>query len=142
MNEIKLTLTRSQVYTWEDQNQPGSTITWSIALALQIIGDREPDLRMPLEAQRHALTRNTLSSDLDEAYARTTDLTKPLIAVVSPVEFVPGKMVLLIIDGWHRIKHSVLVNNQTPIPVHVLMPDEEETCRIAAINIQDLSTTD
>lgn len=138
MNEIKVTLQRGQVYTWEDQNT-GSTIIWSIGRALEILGDREPDFHMPPEAQRKALQSNPLSADLDEAYARTTDLTKPIIAVISPVEFVPGKLVLLIIDGWHRIKHSVLVNNTTPLPVRVLMPDEEETCRIAAINIQDFT---
>lgn len=131
-----------QVYTWQDID--GTVISWSIPQALEIIGDRPPlkAFAMPPEIQRQALESNAFAHEFDEAYARTTDLTKPIIAVVSPTETKEGQIVLLIIDGWHRIKHSVLINNPNSLPVHVLLPHEERACRIELINKPDWVTTE
>lgn len=122
-----------QFYTWEPPN--GEPISWSIGHALEIIGDRPPieAAAMPPEMQRLALERNSLACEIDEAFAMTTDLSKPIIAIISPIEFVPGNIVLIVIDGWHRIKHSVAINNPNALPVHVLLPWEEEACRITMI---------
>lgn len=122
-----------QCYTWESPD--GTTITWCIDMALEIIGDRPPIKAAALSPayQRQALASNLLSPEINEEYAMTTDLSKPLIAVVSPIEFRPGSIVLIIIDGWHRIKHSVAINNPNDLQVHVLLPNEERACRICPI---------
>jgi hypothetical protein len=74
-----------------------------------------------------------MAHEIDPEYARTKDLSKPLIAVESPFEVRDGYCVLLIIDGWHRITKAVLENYPHPLKVHVLNRAEEMQCRIERI---------
>lgn len=122
-----------QCFNWH--SPAGTSITWSIDMALRIIGEREPmpEAALSPELVVHALRCNSLAHELDKDYALTTDLTKPLIATISPLEKQDGKIVLIIIDGWHRILHAFLVNYPMDLQVHVLTPEEEQACRIERI---------
>ncbi|MBC7526466.1 MAG: hypothetical protein H7308_02855, partial [Chthonomonadaceae bacterium] len=55
---------------------------------------------------------------IDEAYAHTRDLSKPLIAV-------PQEERLLIIDGWHRLLRAVLEEVEE-LPLYLLTQEEAD----------------
>lgn len=117
-----------QGFTWVGRN--GDTFTWSIDLAQRIIGDREPTTEITLEDQVQAMLCNSCRDELNLEHAMTTDLSKPLIAIEHPVESVEGAIVMLFIDGWHRMAKSILTQNRTPLKVHVLTREEERACRV------------
>lgn len=121
-----------QVYHFEYQ---GRDWYWSIDMALRIIGDRAPipQAEMTPDMVKQALASNQYAGEIDPAFAMTRDLSKPIIAIISPVEFVPGRNVLLLIDGWHRLRKSALINHPEPLQCHVLSPAEEQACRIRRI---------
>ncbi len=70
-------------FTWESPD--GSTITWNIDKAIEIIGDRPTKFNLSPGQIPHVLRSNSCVLEMDLAYAMTTDLTKPLIATVSPI---------------------------------------------------------
>ncbi len=119
-----------QAFTWESPD--GTTITWSIDIAKQIIGDRPTDLKFNVtpDGVLQVLRSNNRVMELDSNYAMTTDLSVPLIAVISPIEKVEGKIVLIIIDGWHRIVKALVTQHRQPLKMHVLTDEEAEQCRI------------
>jgi len=125
---------RGQVYSFEHD---GLQFHWSIDLALRIIGSREPypNAAMTPEMVKQALASNIYSKDLDREFALTRDLSKPLIAVVSPIEFRGGNcVVLLLIDGWHRMVKAAQIGHTEPLQCHVLSREEEMACRIVKLN--------
>lgn len=119
---------QGQCFTFEYPGRP--QITWSIEVAKHIIGDRHPATDISLAAARIALARNELAKEISDEWAMTRDLSEPLIAVESPWEAHPNQLVLVIIDGWHRLRKMDLTNHEQPLPVHVLLREEEEMCRI------------
>lgn len=119
---------RHQCFTWQNVN--GETITWSITEALKLVSVRQPDLGPTVEDCRHALTLNEFAHDIDDAYAMTTDLSKPLLVVTSPIQDQPGKTCCIIIDGWHRMRKADLTNYDKPLPFYWLTPEEEKACRV------------
>lgn len=120
-----------QAFTFEYPD--GRVVTWSIDMAKEIIGNREPQTELSLYQACIALQRNSLSDEINLPYAMTTDLSKPIIAVVSPLEEQPEHVVLVIVDGWHRIARMVLEQREEPLRVHVLSRDEEMQCRVERI---------
>jgi len=122
-----------QIYRYEYE---GQTFFWSIDLALKIIGNRPPipQAAMTPDMVKQAIASNIYAKEIDVEKALKSDLTKPLIAVVSPIEFRPDGIVLLLIDGWHRLSKSALINHPHPLPCHVLSRAEEEMCRVVPAN--------
>lgn len=120
-------------FTWESPT--GETITWSIDLCRQLIGDRPPveDAALDLYGVARCLKSNGRVAELDPEYALTTDLSKPLIAVISPLEVVEGHHVIILIDGWHRMLKAFLTQFDGKLQVHVLTAEEEKQCRVRRI---------
>ncbi|WP_433426237.1 hypothetical protein ACQP1V_43070 (plasmid) [Microtetraspora malaysiensis] len=90
---------------------------WNINLAEDIVQGREPDHIRVDEAGPLFFVR------IDEAYAATVDLTKPLI--LAPFADCGN----LVIDGWHRIWKARRDGVET-LPAHLLTPEEEYRVRI------------
>lgn len=97
--------------------------SWDIVKALALVQDREPDALLPVESwyNMSGIMR------IDETYAKTTDLDKPvlLVKIQHPTE---GEFPL-IIDGWHRIWKAHNEGVET-LPVIVLTAEEEEAIRL------------
>lgn len=61
---------------------------------------------------------------IDPDYARTVDLSRPLLAVPLPDVGTP-----IVIDGWHRI-HKAQQTGITELPLIILSADDERACRL------------
>lgn len=81
----------------------GHTLVWNVTKAWKIVGERprDPDFFRPAEqgvTVAHLMERYP---SLDWEYAKTTDLTRPLL-------FVAYRGKAQMIDGWHRLARAVL----------------------------------
>ncbi|MGI5281727.1 hypothetical protein ACQEVF_59300 [Nonomuraea polychroma] len=90
---------------------------WNINLAEDIVQGRGPDYVRADETGPLFLVH------INEDYAATVDLTKPLI--VAPIPDAGN----LVIDGWHRIWKARKTGVET-LPAHLLAPEEEYRVRI------------
>lgn len=111
-----------QVYSFEDEE--GWQYHWSVYEAKQR-AEKNSELGT-FSVQEAGITTDLLLRmypDLDEAYALTTDLMRPLLFV--PLD---GKHVL--IDGCHRTLKATLVGVDI-LPCYVLSYADEEASRIA-----------
>ncbi|TDD87360.1 hypothetical protein E1293_08110 [Actinomadura darangshiensis] len=92
---------------------------WDVALAARA-------------AARYPVTRANVSEigalgaliRIDDDYAETVDLSRPLLAVPLPEVRTP-----IVIDGWHRI-HKARQTGVTELPVIFLDGDDERACRL------------
>ena len=87
-----------ETYTFE---HAGHVFVWNVSKAWRLIGQgpRDTDRFCPAEqgvTEEHLRERYP---DLDQEYAETTDLSKPLL-------FVPYNGAAQLIDGWHRLVRS------------------------------------
>ncbi|MES2461986.1 MAG: hypothetical protein V4671_15485 [Armatimonadota bacterium] len=64
--------------------------------------------------------------DIDEAYAHTTDLSRPLLFVLHPK---PEEATAILIDGWHRLFRAVTEGGET-LPAWALTREEAEQIRL------------
>jgi hypothetical protein len=64
-------------------------------------------------------------ADLDEAYALSTDLSKPLLFVTLNGE-------AQLIDGWHRLLKAVITGVPV-LPCYVLSEDQADSCLIVKL---------
>ena len=64
-------------------------------------------------------------TDLDEAYAMTTDTSQPVL-------FVPHNGKDLCIDGWHRLYRAATIG-QEEVPAYFLTPEQAETIKILTL---------
>lgn len=119
---------RHQCFRWQDVT--GETITWSISEALKLLAGRTPELGPTVEDCRQALALNEFAHEINDEYALTTDLTKPLLVVTSPIQDHAGRTSVIVIDGWHRMRKADLINYDQPLPFFWLSAEEEKACRI------------
>lgn len=81
----------------------GTLRAWDVSQALELVSDgREP---MHFSLKDRNITPGvvrTLYDGIDEEYAMTTDLRRPLL-------FIPFSGECLLIDGWHRMFHAAVL---------------------------------
>jgi hypothetical protein len=126
MKAITIEARPTEVFSW--QWPDGTEVTWSIERAKAACEGREPTGEVPLEAIKGTMDMNEGSKDIDDAFAMTKDLSKPLICVLSPIRH-EGKLSIIIIDGWHRMRKAVLTNTPS-LKFYLLGPQIEEQCRV------------
>jgi hypothetical protein len=113
-----------QVYSFEDET--GTQWHWSIAVArhlaeadgiLEMISLR--DLGITLEFVRDQYP------GMDEEYALTTDLDKPLL-------FVPFRDKVRLVDGWNRLFHAVVLGRDL-LPAYFLTQEQADAALICRL---------
>ena len=105
--------------TFVHEAPDGRVRAWDVTAAGQIVADGRKPGRFSLKDYRVTLEFILEHYEgIDEAYARTRDLSKPLIAV-------PQEERLLIIDGWHRLLRAVLEEVEE-LPLHLLTQEEAD----------------
>jgi hypothetical protein len=121
---IELGRAEDQVYSFQEED--GTQYHWSVAEARKraeanaVLG--------ALSLEEAGVTPDLLRRmypDLDEVYALTTDLSRPLLFV--PLE---GKHVL--IDGWHRAFRGA-VERVDLLPCYVLSQEDADACLIVKL---------
>lgn len=89
--------------TYVHEAEDGTLRAWDVTEGNKLAQDgRKP---MVFSLAEHAVTLEKIRSlyeGLDEEYARTADLSRPLLAILFAGEE------LLILDGWHRLARAVL----------------------------------
>lgn len=112
---------RDEVYHMTDAD--GSTYQWNVALGRQLAQKRGKVIAFyPAEfgiTTEHIRGRYP---ELDEAYAMTCPLARPLL-------FVPFKGVSQLIDGWHRLFKAVVLG-VLELPAYLLTEQEAEAALI------------
>lgn len=130
---VELGSPRDQVYSYEADD--GWQFHWSIVEAMKrakaqgeldtFAGDSDRSTTVSLQdaGMTKALAR-LMNQGLDETFALSTDLTKPLLFV----PFYPerdtdgndtGKCVHLLVDGWHRVFHALHIGVDI-LPCYIL----------------------
>jgi hypothetical protein len=91
-----------QVFQFNDES--GTEWHWNASQGMRIVlaAGREPEAFYPGDSGLDEAQIRRQYPDIDEAYALTTDLTKPILFI----PFHDGTHVL--IDGWNRLLHAVL----------------------------------
>jgi hypothetical protein len=122
---IFLNLT-DQVFTFTDAT--GTQWHWNASAGMRLT---EQSPRTPLEfwPSEHGIDLAHLReryTDLDEEYARTVDLSKPILFV----PFHDGTSVL--IDGWHRL-YRAISEGVNWLPCYELTPEEAEEILVMKI---------
>lgn len=113
-----------QVYSLEDED--GTQYHWSVSEALRQAQARDALFSISLRECSITLEKvRKLYDGLDESYARTTDLTKPLI-------FVPFKGKDQLVDGWHRVAGALLTGIDE-LPAYFLTQDEADACLVCKL---------
>lgn len=102
----------------------GRTCVWNVTKAWALIneGPREPDKFRPAEQGVTVAHLTERYPTLDWNYAKTADLTKPLL-------FVPYAGQAQMIDGWHRLARAVL-ENIPGLPAYLLTQEEADQCLV------------
>jgi hypothetical protein len=114
-----------QVYSLEDE-QDGTQYHWSVSEALRRAEARGQLYTVSLSECGITLEKvRALYVGLDEAYALTTELTKPLL-------FVPFKGKDQLIDGWHRVAHALLTGVDV-LPACFLTQEEADACLVCKL---------
>lgn len=116
-----------QVYSF--QAQDGEQYHWSVAEArkrAEASGDLGTvslsEAGMTVEMVRK------LYSGLNETYALTTDLTRPLL-------FVPFKGEHVLIDGWHRVLKAASIGVDI-LPCYMLSQQDADACLIVRVPLK------
>jgi hypothetical protein len=114
-----------QVYSLEDE-QDGAQYHWSVSEALRRAQVRGQLYTVSLCACGITLEKvRALYVGLDETYALTTELTRPLL-------FVPFKGKDQLIDGWHRVAHALLAGVDV-LPACFLTQEEADACLVCKL---------
>lgn len=131
MNRSRDTPLRQIIAVWETlQNETfsyqheGHTYLWNVTRAKAIVEERprEPDLFRPQEQGVSVAHIAQRYPSLDWEYARTTDMSLPLL-------FVPFAGAAQLIDGWHRLGRAVL-EGVTELPAYLLTEEEARQCLV------------
>jgi hypothetical protein len=100
----------------------GHTYVWNISKAWRFIQEspREPDYFRPAEQGVTIEHLQERYPSLDWEYAKTTDLSRPLL-------FVPYRGQAQLADGWHRVARAVLEGIEE-LPAYLLTDEEANAC--------------
>lgn len=122
--EIELGSANDQVYSFQDED--GTQYHWSIREARKraeancVLGD--------FSLEEAGITPDLLRKmypSLDEAYAMTTDLSRPLLFL--PLD---GKHILA--DGWHRAFRAAVTGIEL-LPCYLLTQEDADACLIVKL---------
>ena len=108
-----------ETYTFE---HAGHVFVWNVSKAWRLIEQAPRDIDMFRPAEQ-GVTEDHLRErypDLDEEYAKTTDLSRPLL-------FVPYNGAAQLFDGWHRLFKAVR-NKVSELPAYLLTEEEANAC--------------
>lgn len=120
---VELGSPRDQVYSYEADD--GWQFHWSIVEATKRAKARGELTTVSLgEAGMTKQLARLMNQGLDETFALTTDLTKPVLFVPFHPERNAdgndfGESVHLLVDGWHRVFHALHVGVDT-LPCYIL----------------------
>jgi hypothetical protein len=100
----------------------GHTYVWNVSKAWRLIEKtpREPAYFRPAEQGVTVAHIWERYPSLDWTYAKTTDLSRPLL-------FVPFAGAAQMVDGWHRIARAVLEGVEE-LPAYLLTEEEANSC--------------
>lgn len=115
-NALFVTWWDDQVYSMTDA-ATGEQWFWNASAGMRLAEVRGEMVAISL--QELGVTVEMLRQqypELDEAYALTTNIARPLL-------FVPYKGNLQLIDGWHRMFHA-LVDGRDLLPAYILTSQE------------------
>jgi hypothetical protein len=123
------TSTRQLLAWWEslrdekfEFQHEGHTYVWNVTNAWRLIEatPREPDYFRPAEQGVTVEHLKMRYPSLDWEYAKTTDLSRPLL-------FVPFQGKAQLLDGWHRVARAVL-EGVVELPAYLLTQEEADEC--------------
>ena len=120
---VELGSPRDQVYSYEADD--GWQFHWSIVEAMKRAKARGELTTVSLrEAGMTKKLTRLMNQGLDETFALSTDLTKPLLFVPFHPERDTdgndtGEQVHLLVDGWHRVFHALHIGVDI-LPCYVL----------------------
>jgi hypothetical protein len=100
----------------------GHTFVWNISKAWRLIegSPRDPDYFRPADQGVTVEHLEERYPSLNWEYAKTTDLSRPLL-------FVPYRGQAQMVDGWHRIARAVLEGVEE-LPAYLLTEAEADAC--------------
>ncbi|RYF50239.1 MAG: hypothetical protein EOO38_06125 [Cytophagaceae bacterium] len=131
---IELGTFRDQVYSYE--TDAGWQYHWSIAEAQKRAEARGELTTISLTESGMTLEMvRRMNQGIDVAYAQTTDLLKPVLFVPfideasCALEETGGRMVHVLIDGWHRVFHALLAGVDI-LPCYVLTEEDAKASLI------------
>ena len=102
--------------TFTHEAPDGTLRAWDVTRAQQIVQDGRQSLLFSLPDHGVTIDKiRELYSEVDEAYAMTTDLARPLI-------FIPFFGESLLIDGWHRLYKAASSGNEDVL-IYTSLPD-------------------
>jgi hypothetical protein len=113
-----------KIFSYEDSQ--GLQHHWNITKGIKLAQARD-DLH-PISLKELGITVPFIHSqytNLDEAYALTTDLTRPLL-------FVPLGDKVCLVDGWHRLYRAV-VEGVDILPAYFLTQEEADAVLICTL---------
>ncbi|WP_188186951.1 hypothetical protein [Nonomuraea sp. SYSU D8015] len=108
---------------------------WDITAALELVEGRQPNRRINVDDVADLLRLVSI----DENYAATVDLTKPILLAPLPDPRTGKPDREMPIDGWHRIARA-LHERVTTLPAIALTPEEERKVRIRGGSISPGTT--
>jgi hypothetical protein len=108
-----------QIYSFVDED--GTRYHWNTTIGNQIAeqSGRETDLFCPSDQGVDLAHIRKRYPEINEDYAMTTDITKPLL-------FVPFKGKMQLVDGWHRLLKAVTLG-VLEVSAHVLTQEEADS---------------
>jgi hypothetical protein len=108
-----------EVFSTEDLE--GTQYHWNVTKARRIAEKRGEVHIVSLSQMAATMERIREQYDgMNEVYALTTDLTKPLL-------FVPLKGEDQLLDGWHRLFHAAFLGVDE-LPAYILTQEEADRC--------------
>ncbi len=122
--EMRFKSFTDQVYSMEDEQ--GWQWFWSVSEAMKLARDRGDFFTVSLSEMCMTTERIRSQYDgMDEVYAMTTDLTRPLI-------FVPFRDKHQLIDGWHRL-FKASIQGVDVLLACCLTQEEAEDCLVCKL---------
>lgn len=106
--------------TYTHEATDGTLRAWDVTRGGQIVADGRDPLRFSLPGHGVTVEKvRELYRGLDEAYAMTTDLTRPLLMI-------PFFGECLLVDGWHRLFKAAVLGVEDVL-IYLLTQEEADT---------------
>ncbi len=113
-----------EVYSTEDND--GTQYHWNVTKGLRLAKSKGVVHTVSLSQMGVTMERIRAQYEgMNEFYAMTTDLTKPIL-------FVPLKGEDQLIDGWHRLFHACFLGVDE-LPAFILTQEEADSCLLCTL---------